>query len=256
MQGTALSKTHQEHGDTGYLEDQRAFFDRLITQDWETYLSPHWDRVRQLEVQEILRLLPAPPKRVLDVGCGCGYHDVQFARHAGVERVVGIDYSEKSIEQASTHYPHPRVERYVADIFDEGQSGGLGRFDLVASFQVLEHLSRPHEFLARCADLAAAGGHVAVVTPNRLRAKNRLRLLLGRPPRMIDPLHFAEYTIDEVVAMGQGIGLRAVGFFGHTISLEYGSLHIIRGQSALGMWLGRRFPRWASVMGVVMHKSS
>lgn len=72
---------------------------------------------------------------------------------------------------------------------------------------------------------------------------------------MIDPLHFAEYTIDEVMAMGQGIGLRAVGFFGHTTSLGYGSLYIIRGQSALGMRLGGRFPRWASVIGVVFAKA-
>ena len=59
----------------------------------------------------------------------------------GIEKVVGIDYSEKSIETAEREYPHPLIERYVSDFLkDKEFILDKGPFDLVVSFQVIEHL--------------------------------------------------------------------------------------------------------------------
>ena len=30
-----------------FLDDQRQFFDELITREWDTYQSPDWDRRRR-----------------------------------------------------------------------------------------------------------------------------------------------------------------------------------------------------------------
>jgi SAM-dependent methyltransferase len=251
-----MTRTHQEHGDKGFVEDQREFFDTLITQDWDTYINPHWDRTRRIEVKEILRCIPTP-RRVLDVGCGAGYHDVVFAESLGVEQVIGVDYSPKSIEQANRHYPHPKVERGVASIFEPDTIlQQWGRFDLVTSFQVIEHLKDSRPFLEACLQCTSPSAYIAVVTPNRSRIENRIRRLLGYPPRLIDPMHFMEYSIADLTNLGKTVGLRAVGTFGHTVHLAASrSVTLLEGTSRFGLWLGLALPGAANVVGVVFQRA-
>ena len=252
--GDIYSKTHQEWK-TGFVEDQREFFDSLITQDWDTYFLPQWDVTRQIEVKQILSLIP-DPKSVLDIGCGCGYHDVLFAQSLKDTKVVGIDNSSKSIEQANLHYPHPGVERFTIDILnsDDIVKRISSTFDLVTSFQVIEHLSRPQEFLNSCTKLCSQNGYIAIVTPNQARLYNRLLALVGLKPEMIDPLHFREYTLNELRFMGKKSGLKTVGSFGHTFDLSFKGLRIINANTGFGMNLGIRFPSLATVIGVVFQK--
>lgn len=127
------------------LRDQRQFFDELITEDWASYRSDAWDYTRRFEVKRLLRDLR--PKRVLDVGCGCGFHDVELASYPFVERVEAVDYSVESIRTANAVYPHVKVFRRVADLATD-DPGPV--FDLVVSFQVIEHLPDPDPYFRYC----------------------------------------------------------------------------------------------------------
>jgi len=196
-----------------FLEDQREIFDQLVTEEWDTYQDLNWNRSRQFEVDRLFAQVR--PERVLDIGCGCGYHDLLMAVKPGVKNVLGIDYSEKSIETANRIYPHPAVKRQVADIFSFEQNG----FDLAVSFQVIEHLIDAQTFLATNRELVRPGGWVAAVTPNRQRALNRIFALMGRPIRLSDPQHFREYTVDELRELGARVGLKFQGSFGYGMSI-------------------------------------
>jgi SAM-dependent methyltransferase len=198
-----------------FLDDQRQFFDELITEEWDTYQSADWDRRRRFEIDCLFERVQ--PSRILDVGCGCGFHDLVMADKSGVEQVIGIDYSQKSIETANRVYPHLRVNRFVSDINEMGRFGG---FDLVVSFQVIEHLSDPTGFLKSCASHATPGGAVAMVTPNRLRLSNRIRVLGGGRPKLGDPQHFREYIAEELAALGREAGLSYAGHFGYGLTLK------------------------------------
>ena len=248
------ASTHREYGNKGYVEDQREFFDKLITQDWDDYLNLEWDKARQSEVKGILSRIPLP-KRVLDLGCGCGYHDMIFAEAKGVERVVGIDYSEKSVETAEKQYPHTKVQRYVANFY-EGRNvvQEKGPFDLVASFQVIEHLSNPDEFMEVSALFARKGGHVAIVTPNGKRLQNLWLRITGKPVEMIDPLHFREYGVGELTELGHKGGLKVVSYFGRNIHLSGKGREIIKVNGRLASWLAPRLPKFCDVIGVIFQK--
>ena len=249
-----MTKTHEKHQHKGFIEDQRQFFDDLITQDWDSYINPLWDLTRQLEVQGILERIPAPA-RVLDVGCGSGYHDIILAEHMGVQEVVGIDYSTRSIEQANRHYPHPKVKRQVGDIFETAQlMQVLGQFDLVASFQVFEHVTQARDFLGACTKLTRQNGYVAIVTPNGKRLENRLVRLWGGSPRTIDPLHFKEYGVDEISSLAESLDLKLVGYFGHTLHFSLPILYRLNFLWGNRPRIGTLFPRYASVIGVILHK--
>jgi len=206
------AKTTQERYSV-LMEDQRKFFDELITNEWESYLNPAWDTIRKFEVDRIFERVS--PRRILDVGCGCGYHDLLMAEKHGVERVVGIDYSKKSIETANRTYPHDKVTRYVADIFELQPSA----FDMVVSFQVIEHIAEPVAFLKACIQQVQSGGWVVTATPNRNRLSNRFLSLFGKPPLLVDPQHFREFTVSELIQISFRIGLRFEASFGYGMSL-------------------------------------
>src|SRR5262249_3869230 len=156
----------------------------------------------------------------------------------GVEQVVGIDYSARSVEVANRMYPHPKVSRFVGDVFAyPGEKA-----DLIVSFQVIEHLRDPGAFLRACLDLARPGGWVVSVTPNVPRVGNRLRRLAGRPPQLIDPQHFREYTAQELFTIGAGVGLRPWGVFGHGLTLTVPVLGWPLLPSSLALRGGAIFP--------------
>lgn len=217
-----------------FLADQREFFDRLITEDWETYQSPEWDEARRQEVAAVLSRAPAG--RILDVGCGCGFHDVEMARWPGVQEVVGIDYSPRSIETAEREFRHDHVRRFVADVFELHESP----FDLVVSFQVIEHMTAPVEFFEACLQNLAPGGVLAVVTPNRGRLDNRLRILRGKEPELLDPQHHREYTPHELLELAAPLPLRPIATVGLNARLTLPRL----GRQVLPDQLGRRLASW------------
>jgi 2-polyprenyl-3-methyl-5-hydroxy-6-metoxy-1,4-benzoquinol methylase len=232
-------------------KDQSLFFDNLITNEIDTYFSKYWDDIRRLEVKEILNIVKSP-KKILDVGCGIGFHDQEIAKSEQVEKVVGIDYSNKSIETANRIYPHIKVERVVEDIAKYKDIGEkFGKFDLVMSFQVIEHFQNPEEFIKNCAQLIASDGCIAIVTPNINRLYNRLRRLLGKRDLLCDPNHFNEYSLRSLVEMGHKLNLTPVASFGHSLYLPSPFLPKFIQESRISIYLGKLFPSVSSIIGIV-----
>jgi 2-polyprenyl-3-methyl-5-hydroxy-6-metoxy-1,4-benzoquinol methylase len=141
------------------MEDQRPFFDRLVSEEWESHSDPTWDGARRFQIRRLFN--GVSPRTVLDVGCGFGFHDILMAEEPGVMEVVGIDYSKRSVEAAEQWFPHPKVTRRVAGVFDSD----LAAADLVVSLQVIEHLRDEAAFLRRRSDLVRSFGWLAVGTP-------------------------------------------------------------------------------------------
>ncbi len=171
-----------------------------------------------------------------------------MAEKPGVEDVVGIDYSEKSIETANRMYAHRNVRRSVEDI---GKMPARESYDLVVSFQVIEHLKDAAEFLRHCRRQTRPGGCVAVVTPNRLRLSNRLRILAGGKPKLGDPQHYREYVTPELVLLGTEQGLKYVAGFGYGISLRLPMTHLRPLPMAASLRFGHMFSIFADCFCVV-----
>ncbi|OCT16934.1 SAM-dependent methyltransferase [Paenibacillus pectinilyticus] len=94
-------------------------------------------------------------KRVLDLGCGYGWH-CKYAREQGAQSVVGVDLSEKMLDYARAHNHDPAIEYRrgaIEDIQFEAE-----QFDVVISSLALHYVE---DFGAVCREihhLLAAGG--------------------------------------------------------------------------------------------------
>jgi SAM-dependent methyltransferase len=105
-----------------------------------------------------------PGKRVMDIACGLGY-GAKLLRDAGASHVVAIDNSEEAITYAETHYGDEQIDYYCADAHSAANVV-TGVFDVVVSFETIEHLERPSEFLGQCQRLAHRDTIFVLSVPN------------------------------------------------------------------------------------------
>jgi SAM-dependent methyltransferase len=99
---------------------------------------------------------------VLEAGCGEGYGAGLIAPVA--ERVLALDYDEPATAHVARRYPEVAVARTNLAYLPVRSSA----VDVVANFQVIEHLWDQAGFLAECHRVLKPGGRLLVTTPNRI----------------------------------------------------------------------------------------
>ena len=99
-------------------------------------------------------------KQVLDLGSGNGYLANQLWK-AGYH-VTGAEPSPESVKIASDNFPGVRF--YEGSAYDD-LAARLGRFDVVVSIDVIEHLFAPRVFAKTAKALIEPGGMLMLSTP-------------------------------------------------------------------------------------------
>ena len=124
---------------------------------------------------------------VLDAGCGVGYGSALLATVA--TRVVGVDVSSEAIDYARARYSEPNVEFLVQDLLDLDLPPET--FDVVCSFEAIEHLADRDVFLRQVARALRETGVFLVSTP-------RVKRTNTRPD---NPYHYVEYSRADFEAL-------------------------------------------------------
>ncbi len=168
-------------------------------------------------------LRPLAGKTALDVGCGAGLLAEPLARLGA--KVTGIDAAPEVIAVARDHAAGQGLE---VDYRHAAVEDVAGRFDLVTSMEVIEHVADPRAFLARLAARLAPGGLMILSTPNRT-ARSRLLMItnaesIGQIPKGTHD-HGKFITPDEMQAMMAAVGLTVIDREGIAFSPTRG-LHL------------------------------
>jgi SAM-dependent methyltransferase len=108
---------------------------------------------------------------ILDVGCGCGWSSYAFAL-AGY-RATGIDLNAAAFEPPAT----PDLTLQEASATDLPFADDT--FDIVATYQCIEHVPDPEAALREMARVCRPGGFVCIVGPNLVSPAFPLRWVVN-----------------------------------------------------------------------------
>jgi 2-polyprenyl-3-methyl-5-hydroxy-6-metoxy-1,4-benzoquinol methylase len=98
---------------------------------------------------------------ILDIGCGGGYFLDQLVSLLGGKTMYGIDISENAIKEASAIY-----EKLFFSVDDaESLKFSNGKFKMVTSYGVFEHVSNPGDAIKEMARVLEKDGVFACMMP-------------------------------------------------------------------------------------------
>lgn len=149
-----------------------------------------------------LAVAKAGGRTVLDAGCGEGYGAAALA-DAGAERVVAVDLDPAVIAHIERTYP--RVEAVRAELTDLPLADAA--FDLVVSFQVIEHVWDVPAYLASLRRVLTPRGELVLATPNRLT-------FTPNSPIPVNPFHVREFDPGELQRELTAAGFRVGAMLG------------------------------------------
>jgi SAM-dependent methyltransferase len=208
-----------------------------------------WGFGQERRMNLIRRFVPLEGRSILDVGCGLGMYVRALRRFS--QDVHGVDIDEEKVAEASQELPNIRV----APAEDLPYPGG--RFDVVLSHEVIEHVDDDRQAVAeavrvlrRPGDDGGPGGRLVIFAPNRLyplethgiywRGRyhfGNIPLVNYLPKRWRDRLcpHVRAYTKRDLRRLLEGLPVRVVI---HT-QIFPGYDKLVRRRPALGHALRR-----------------
>lgn len=152
-------------------------YEHLQTFDWY-YME------EKEEFQIAMRFVPNTGT-VLEVGSG----KAAFATRVGVDRYAGLEFNDKAIVRAKE-----KGITLIKESIEEHAKSHPQQYDIVVSFQVLEHVTSPSDFIKGCLDSLKVGGVLMLAVPsNDGFAGRAVNNVLDMPPHHVT--HWSEYTL-------------------------------------------------------------
>jgi 2-polyprenyl-3-methyl-5-hydroxy-6-metoxy-1,4-benzoquinol methylase len=147
--------------------------------------------------------------RILDSGCGLGWFLVE-AKKRGWE-AYGTEFSRAAVSICTEKGIKMTEGALASTMFEENF------FDVITSFEVLEHINNPHVEMKAISRLLRRGGLFYCTTPN---FNSAMRYYLGADYNVIEyPEHLSYYTRTTLNRLTAMHGLQNVKFLNTGISL-------------------------------------
>ncbi|HET6513546.1 MAG TPA: class I SAM-dependent methyltransferase [Thermodesulfovibrionales bacterium] len=200
-------------------------------------------------------------KVVGDIACGSGYGSALLAK-SGAQRVSGFDISDLAVAYAKANYAANNLH-FLVDNAEYLETVDDDTFDLVVSFETIEHLPNVGAYLRTLYRVLRPEGALFVSTPDR--HFSTLYYLRGRPNH---PFHLREYSKKEFIGVlsqyfrvdncyGQAYIPHPLPFWPLQVTLkascyllrQWGAYKFIRSiyQIGYGLQVQRSAPRWPSL---------
>lgn len=201
---------------------RRWFADGHYTAEERAYLEYHAARIAFLidlvdgHVADYAKARAASV-RVLDIGP----HFVTAALRVRFGTAIRLNtMGWANYRLAPPHVVDKHFEFDLNDAQDDGRWPASEPHDIVLMAEVIEHLyTSPRIVLSFVKTFLTAGGVLILQTPNAVRLRNRLKMLLGRHPfepirdTRDNPGHFREYTARELRSLCRDASLNCERIF-------------------------------------------
>jgi ubiquinone biosynthesis O-methyltransferase len=174
---------------------------------------------------------------VLDAACGAGFGSRMMSDFA--KQVYGIDISKESVEYAKEKYSNKNIVYEQMDVAKITYPENF--FDVVVSFETIEHVPEPEKFLNEIQRVLKAKGRLIISTPNVEKA--------GKGKQVLSAFHIKEFTLEEILALLRNFKEQKV--FAQKMSYHRGAYKKLRllsryvkgnWRKAASSWVEKRFP--------------
>ncbi len=190
------------------LENLKMYYSNYsYSGDRINYISPHTIKSyhKLLDEMEPYR----KTNRLLDSGCGLGWF-LAVAKERGWE-VYGTEFSAAAVQICSDKGIKMKEGALSVSMFEENF------FDVITSFEVIEHINNPHDELNAISALLRKGGLFYCTTPN---FNSAMRYYLGADYNVIEyPEHLSYYTRSTLTRLASMHNLKNVRFHSTGISV-------------------------------------
>ena len=167
-------------------------------------------------------------KKIIDLGCGTGHFTTFFGQH---NKVIGVDI-QNVVNNIYKNFTF-RITDATKLPFEDNI------FDLVISFDVIEHIENDDQMITEAYRILKKGGKIFFGTPNRERLANvvlkvigkqiKYPLSLGNDKLLGEMIHIREYTKDEIEKILKRHNFRQIKvthFWFGTPFLKYGTIKL------------------------------
>lgn len=178
--------------------------DYLYTQSYFTYpQEAFW--AAQTYRSYFMRYLKSVPKEacILEIGCGNGTF-LNELYQKGYQNLCGVEPSVQAINESGLVKSFIHQGMFAQGIYPEQH------FDVIAVFQVFDHISQPNEFLRACWVSLKPGGKLLLIMHD---IGSLLACILGRNCPMIDIEHAFLYNGTTLKALLTARGFNTVEKF-------------------------------------------
>jgi 2-polyprenyl-3-methyl-5-hydroxy-6-metoxy-1,4-benzoquinol methylase len=164
----ANPRPRQAHLDEYYQKSENYAY-------WNDYIFPASAEVRREKifkprverVLEICRRYNLPTNTLLEVGAGYGLFCEEMQKTGVFKRVIAVEPTP-NLAATCRSLGLTTLEKPVEQIDPGEVVTGTEKIDVIANFEVIEHLFSPRHFLEKCASLLEAGGILILTCPNGL----------------------------------------------------------------------------------------
>ncbi|SRR6266540_7166351 len=239
-----------------WSDEARYSYEHDLVEWWDPRPMPHRYNAYRAYIAMLLGIIePLAPRRVLNVGCAQGTIDLLLAER-GVE-MTSLEIRPGFLEYAKLRHERGDVTWVLGDFFEAPIHGAP--FDLVMSHHAIEHVTQPHNFVRRMAELTRPGGHVLLTTPNHGYFRSRLPTFtaIGDPSRFSTfanscdaPDHIFAFTREELCQLGVSAGLRVEHHFFYESVFLAGHMRLRYLHQALPGAAMRAFEPLARIPGI------
>lgn len=176
---------------------------------WNQYIFPASESARREKifkprvekVLNICRKLNITTNTLLEVGAGFGIFCEEIQKTQIFNRVIGIEPTS-DLAQTCRNRGIEIIEKPIEKIdFDQEF------INVIASFEVIEHLFCPREFILQCYRLLAHGGIIVLTCPN---SKGFDILTLGEHSNSVDNEHLNMFNVNSLTHLLEDCGFEVV----------------------------------------------